>query len=58
MILHHNSGNIKFDPSYFRIISPAETVDTSFLKACAVIFLSNFYFSSNDSPSKTMKNVF
>ena len=28
------------------------------LKACARYFLSNFYFSSNDSPSKTMKNAF
>ena len=28
------------------------------LKACARYFLSNFYFSPNDSPSKTMKNVF
>ena len=27
-------------------------------KACVCYFLSNFYFSSNDSPSKTMKNVF
>ena len=28
------------------------------VKACVHYFLSNFYFSSNDSPSKTMKNVF
>ena len=28
------------------------------LKACVRYFLSNFYFSPNDSPSKTMKNVF
>ena len=27
-------------------------------KACVRYFLSNFYFSLNDSPSKTMKNVF
>ena len=27
-------------------------------KACVRYFLSNFYFSPNDSPSKTMKNVF
>ena len=26
-------------------------------KACVCYFLSNFYFSPNDSPSKTMKNV-
>ena len=28
------------------------------LKACVRYFLSNIYFSPNDSPSKTMKNVF
>ena len=28
------------------------------LKACVCYFLSNFYFSLNDSPSKTMKNDF
>ena len=28
------------------------------LKACVRYFSSNFYFSSNDSPSKIMKNVF
>ena len=28
------------------------------LKACVSYFLSNFYFSPNNSPSKTMKNVF
>ena len=27
-------------------------------KACVRYFLSNFYFSPNDSPLKTMKNVF
>ena len=26
--------------------------------ACVHYFLSNFYFSANDSPSKTMKNAF
>ena len=31
----------------------------TFFKACVCYFLSNFYFSPNDSPSKTMKkNVF
>ena len=28
------------------------------LKACVLYFLSNFYFSPNDSPSKTTKNAF
>ena len=27
-------------------------------KACVRYFLTSFYFSSNDSPSKTMKNIF
>ena len=27
-------------------------------KACVSYFLSNFYFSPNDNPSKAMKNVF
>ena len=27
-------------------------------KACIHYFLTNFYFSPNDSPSKTMKDVF
>ena len=29
-----------------------------FFKVCVRYFLSNFYFSPNDSPSKTMKNAF
>ena len=28
------------------------------VKACVCYFLSNFYFSPNNSPSKTMKNVY
>ena len=28
------------------------------IRACVRYFLSNLYFSPNDSPSKTMKNVF
>ena len=32
--------------------------ETCSLKLVSVIFLSNFYFSPNDSPSKIMKNVF
>ena len=28
------------------------------IKACVRYFLSNFYFSRNNSPSKTTKNVF
>ena len=29
-----------------------------YFKACVSYFLSNFYFSPNDSPSKIMKNLF
>ena len=31
---------------------------TTHFKACVYYFLSNVYFSPNDSPSKTIKNVF
>ena len=30
----------------------------NFFKACVRYFLTNFYLSPNDSPSKTMKDVF
>ena len=33
-------------------------ISKTILKACVHYFLSNFYFSPNDSPSKTMKNIF
>ena len=42
-----------YKDTFFSIIRP----NLSF-KACVRYFLSNFYFSSNDSPSKTTKNVF
>ena len=29
-----------------------------YIKACVCYFLSNFYFSPSDSPSKNLKNVF
>ena len=36
-----------------------DTVHLLLFKACVCYFLSNFYFfSPNDSPSKTMKNVY
>ena len=35
-----------------------QPVTRCLLKACVHYFLSNFYFWPNDSPSKTMKNVF
>ena len=37
-----------------------QVISTKFaiFKACVCYFLSNFYFSPNDSPSTAMKNVF
>ena len=35
-----------------------QTLEANIIKACVCYFLSNFHFSPNDSPSKTMKNVF
>ena len=35
-----------------------DSKETCSLKLVSIIFLSNFYFSPNDSPSKIMKNVF
>ena len=33
-------------------------IERNIFKACVRYFLSDFYFSSNDNPLKTMKNVF
>ena len=51
-----------------KIFSPQSATFTSFsepipaishlLKACVRYFVSNFYFSPSNNPSKTMKNVF
>ena len=38
-----------------QIVAPLKV---TIIKACVRYFLSNLYFSLNDSPSKTMKNVF
>ena len=35
-----------------------ENLQLCSIKACVPYFLSNVYFSPNDSTSKTMKNVF
>ena len=40
------------------VVSTVNTGIIILLKACVHYFLSNFYFSRNDSPSKTIKNVF
>ena len=36
----------------------AAKMSSTYLKACVCYFLSNFYFSPNDSPLKTMKSAF
>ena len=49
------SFSVKKVPFIFKISPP---VYVHVIKACVRYFLSNFYFLPNDSPSKTMKNVF
>ena len=45
-------------PPWAKILSSSTLVITcAEIKACVRYFLSIFYFSPNDSPSKTMKNV-
>ena len=54
-------GNLQEVGLYiFNQLSKTLRGESSFqtFKACVRYFLSNFYFSPNDSPSKTMKNVF
>ena len=48
--LNKQDSQYASDPKYVKILN--------MVKACARYLLSNFYFSPNDSPSKTMKNVF
>ena len=44
---------------YCKLFTKSEHLhDYYIFKACVCYFLSNFYFSPNDIPSKTMKNVF
>ena len=40
------------------ILYKHRTANENFFKAYVHYFLSNFYFSPNDSPSKSVKNVF
>ena len=39
-------------------VSPPLVSVPPHFKACVCYFLANFYFSQNDNPSKTMKDVF
>ena len=48
---HHCEANI-----FLEKVTKSINSQTN-IKACARYFLSNFYFSANDSPLKTMKNV-
>ena len=53
------SAEASRDKTAFHNILKTHSLDAKLtLKACAHYFLSNFYSSPNDSPSKTMKNVF
>ena len=54
-MLHEFSAD---DVDIFRIIHPEVFHKIDVLKACVHYFLTNIYFSPNDSPSKTMKYVF
>ena len=54
-MLHEFSAD---DVDIFRIIHPEVFHKIDVLKACVRYFLTNIYFSPNDSPSKTMKYVF
>ena len=40
------------------LADPQNMLNYFTVKACVCYFLSNFYFSPNNSPLKTMKNVF
>ena len=52
VITHHSWS----DASYTEMGN--QSWEVRVLKLVSAIFLSNFYFSPNDSPSKTIKNVF
>ena len=57
----NTSSAIKFFPECYKTQEICDkAVDTCpfVFKACVRYFLSNLYFLPNDSPSKTMKNVF
>ena len=43
---------------YCPLLQNVAPLKVTIIKACVRYFLSNLYFSLNDSPSKTMKNVF
>ena len=70
LFLSHKSGKLKSNPVGIKCgIFQGDSLSplpfcltlirlTAERKACIRYFLSNFYFSPNDSPSKTMKNVF
>ena len=51
-------GSLKSQGMISFIIATGSLNRQDTIKACVRYFLSNFYFSPNDSPSKTMKNVF
>ena len=47
-----------FLDKFMKVVNEIAAGEEIRIKACVCYFLSNFYFSPNDSPSKNMKNVF
>ena len=56
--LTHNAFEIKHFPWNAQFVSFDRPNHLYLLKVCVLYFLSNFYFFTNDSPSKTVTNVF
>ena len=50
--------SIKLQQSGWLLLTYENSQPGKLIKVCARYFSSNFYFSPNDSRSKTMKNVF
>ena len=57
--IFHSLVEEKLRLSTFSVVRVIKTeIFMSFIKACVHYFLPNVYFSLNNSPSKTVKNVF
>ena len=54
---HQHHGTMKYNPSN-TAVSPLYLHKIILLNLVSAIFYQIFFFSSNDSPSKTIKNVF
>ena len=58
--VHHFAGDTSLLclSNSIKKLNKLVNADLKLVKACVCYFLRNFYFSPNDSPSKTMKDVF